>query len=40
MGLEDAVNQAQEMYNGGLDIDDILVKFNPRMRSDIESRLR
>ena len=40
MGLEDAVNQAQEMYNGGLDIEDILVKFNPRMRSDIESRLR
>jgi len=40
MGLEDAVNQAQEMYNGGLDIEDILVKFNPRMRDDIESRLR
>jgi hypothetical protein len=40
MGLEDAVNQAQEMYNGGLDIEDILVKFNPRMSSDIESRLR
>jgi vacuolar-type H+-ATPase subunit I/STV1 len=37
--LMKAVSQAQEMYNGGLDIDDILVKFNPRMRNDIESYL-
>jgi hypothetical protein len=37
--LMKAVAQAEEMYNGGLDMDDILVKFNPRMRNDIESRL-
>jgi hypothetical protein len=34
-----AVAQAEEMYNGGLDMKDILVKFNPRMRDYIESRL-
>lgn len=39
LGLMKAVSQAQEMYNGGLDIEDILVKFNPRMRDDIESQL-
>jgi hypothetical protein len=39
MGLMKAVSQAQEMYNGGLDIEDILIKFNPRMRDDIESYL-
>jgi len=37
--LMKAVSQAQEMYNGGLDMEDILVKFNPRMRNDIESYL-
>ena len=40
VGLESAVNQAQEMIDGGLDTQDVLVKFNPRMRDDIESRLR
>jgi hypothetical protein len=34
------LSQADEMYDGGLDIDTILVKFNPRMRSDIERHLR
>ena len=35
-----ALSQADEMYEGGLDIDTILVKFNPRMRNDIERHLR
>jgi len=35
-----AFSQADEMYEGGLDIDTILVKFNPRMRNDIERHLR
>jgi hypothetical protein len=39
-GLEDAVHSAQEMTDGGLDMDDVLVKFNPRMRNDIESRIK
>jgi hypothetical protein len=34
------LSQADEMYEGGLDIDTILVKFNPRMRNDIERHLR
>jgi len=28
------------MYNGGLEIKDILVKFNPRMRNDLERHLK
>ena len=38
--FEKAVARAEEMYNGGLDIKDILVKFNPRMRNDLERHLR
>ena len=34
-----ALNQAEEMYHGGLDIEDILVKFNPRMRDDLRRHL-
>lgn len=33
------VSQAQEMYDGGLDLDDVLSKFNPHMRSDIQNNL-
>jgi hypothetical protein len=39
MDLEVATHQAQEMYDGGLDLDDILAKFNPNMRSDIRNNL-
>jgi hypothetical protein len=38
--FEKAVARAEEMYNGGLEIKDILVKFNPRMRNDLERHLR
>ncbi len=34
------LNQAEEMYEGGLDMDDILIKFNFNMRGDIEKHLR
>ena len=34
-----ALNQAEEMYHGGLDIETILVKFNPRMRDDLRRHL-
>ena len=35
-----AAARAEEMYNGGLEIKDILVKFNPRMRNDLERHLK
>jgi hypothetical protein len=38
--FEKAAARAEEMYNGGLEIKDILVKFNPRMRNDLERHLR
>jgi hypothetical protein len=38
--FEKAAARAEEMYNGGLEIKDILVKFNPRMRNDLERHLK
>ncbi len=38
--LSKALAQSEEMYEDGLDMDDILSKFNPDMRDDIERHLR
>ena len=38
--FEKAAARAEEMYHGGLEIKDILVKFNPRMRNDLERHLK
>jgi len=38
--FEKVAAQAEEMYHDGLEIKDILVKFNPRMRNDLERHLK
>jgi hypothetical protein len=38
--FEKAAIRAEEMYNNGLEIEDIVSKFNPSMRNDLERHLR